>query len=136
MQALHILSQNAGSNPTIPLQTVIWAIMASTGAVAVSMVGVIKLLVSFLPSVDAFFSSKKSKEERLGLIDRKPQQACDMTRDLLVDIVNQTNANHEAIQENHRVLFSLVKALEPVGVLAEEIKLQRLLREQQHYKEE
>ena len=58
----HILiSQTA---PSIPLDTVIWAVLASTGGVAIAMVAVIKLLASFLPSVDSFFSSKGRKSKR------------------------------------------------------------------------
>ena len=129
----HILiSQTA---PSIPLDTVIWAVLASTGGVAIAMVAVIKLLASFLPSVDSFFSSKGRKSKRSDSADisipTHNHDACDSTRDILKALSTRQDDLHAETRANSFLLKSLVKALEPLGLLAEEIKIERAVRERE-----
>jgi hypothetical protein len=130
----YLLAQ--ATSPTIPLQTVLWAIFASAGGVAIAMVAIIKVLATFLPAVDGFFSGKKGRGSRTvdeywggtGDSPPRPRAACEMTRDLLQAAAEARVAEFEQVKENQRLLQAMLKALEPVGVLAEEIKFERELK--------
>ena len=109
----HLLIAQAA--PTVPLTTVVYAVMASAGGVALAMVGVIKIAASYLPAVDAFFSSSKKKQSLPQTTTpsyERPGHACDATARQIGDMATGIARLSTTVERLTEAVDQLVRAQE------------------------